>query len=173
MVYPWVGYQWVVYPRVVSPWLVSSGMVSPWKVYVWAVYPWVVSLWMGGSSTGSLTTRGQGAGEVLRGMAQQCCTRSTGPGERAEGEGLGKKAKGFYHGESTLQKTIDKCSITTDTHGEKHPTATAESSKRICNAGTLFLIPLPSLFPSEVQTSSGAAVTPDKRRLPVCVGRER
>lgn len=35
------------------------------KVYVRAVYPWVVSLWMGGSSTASLTTRGQGPGEVL------------------------------------------------------------------------------------------------------------
>lgn len=38
------------------------------------------------------------------------------------GEGLGKKAKGFRHGESTLQKTITKCSVTIDTPREKHPT---------------------------------------------------
>lgn len=79
-------------------------------------------------------------------MAQQCCTGSTRPGERAEGEGLGKKAKGFHHGESALQRTIPKCSVTIDTPGEKHPTKQPNSQRESEMQARYFLFYFPLSF---------------------------
>lgn len=95
----------------------------------WFLHGWFICVWFscGWFLHGILTTREEGGSEEPPRRCSQAAQGTPGQGSRQK-RGFGEKT---LRGATGVLLSRNGCSVTIDTRKEKHPTATAKSSKRI------------------------------------------